>query len=849
MSNTWRYYEGTSSANTIIKDLAKVLCTAVKTDELKDVDGNVIKPKEVIINKNWDVVYPQPDKTNAALLNVMDWDNLTPPEFIAKINNQVSRADNKIILKTKTSKRDLSQISNIDDLGLENDLSVDSIDMYVELYKPTYLCDPEKFSADCEDMDVLPYCITQEIYREYANAEGTADLNLRQQYGSVSGFVKGTVQDPHSGRTSYLTSAELANKIDMVNTALHSNFAAVWNTYNSISLGSSEFQAMRGTALEEWISDRTGVRKEKLSLYTGNIRCYNYYNTDSWIEVSINRSIPTYTINPGFTIRLPEGEKVKADTVSFKLSEAGDAGRDSWQYDRATCEFKVTRQISGTIETLGDPILSYKYEKEQVAITGRKLLYNNHHILVRMFDKIKDDFSGPKENTVDERTNEVIQLNSHVSEWSKLSWYQDFEEVMVDALDGDVGTTDITNGIVYLPVETPGLNGDTRIRFWINCNNDRASMVIMGNPSLDFGKNRHLISAAYLGQIESFDNSINDTAGNFALMTSSSTVPCASKPKIKRVTMSDTKEVGVGTGTDTIFPPITLDGNKLFEAQSNFVVTIEETSGTVRTLRNGDTSGAAGNGNSGGAAFKVEISGDKKVATLTVFTPPVVGARVSLTYDYYVKKVEMIEGVKRDYFGNVINTVYPDTYGKNTATGVVDVSMLHTRSKAFFQKHHLMFTTTEEYMTKEMYGKSAYTGEYYADRVKITHGNDGPRGMLSDCLAVDTSSLYAFDELIVNRDFLKDKNKPEETYIFFPITAPYSPFSGSPNATYGFAIKKAVKYPHPTTDDEWLDKAEAELKLKIGNLQNLTSDILLPAETEDGIPVTWTSDNSAIQII
>ena len=64
------------------------------------------------------------------------------------------------------------------------------------------------------------------------------------------------------------------------------------------------------------------------------------------------------------------------------------------------------------------------------------------------------------------------------------------------------------------------------MRYWINTNNDRFSLIVMGNPSLDYTKDRHLISASYCGVIDSFDNSINDTAGNFALFTSSSTEPC-----------------------------------------------------------------------------------------------------------------------------------------------------------------------------------------------------------------------------------------------------------------------------------------------------------------------------------
>ena len=77
----------------------------------------------------------------------------------------------------------------------------------------------------------------------------------------------------------------------------------------------------------------------------------------------------------------------------------------------------------------------------------------------------------------------------------------------------------------------------------------------------------------------------------------------------------------------------------------------------------------------------------------------------------------------------------------------------------------MMFTTTEEYMSKVMYGKSMYTNEYYADRIKVTHGNDGPRGMLNDMLVIDNSSLYPFDELVINKDFEKDPEEYEEPYV------------------------------------------------------------------------------------
>jgi hypothetical protein len=504
-----------------------------------------------------------------------------------------------------------------------------------------------------------------------------------------------------------------------------------------------------------------------------------------------------------------------------------------WNFDTSTFEIQINKVISGATETIGEPIVKYKYEKENTTIAAKKLLYNNHYIYTRIFDVINSDFSGPMENVIDDKTGDILQVKSHASEWSKLSWYQDFEEIPVDELDGDVGTSDLTDGTLFLPVETPGLNGDTRIRFWINTNNDRAALVVMGNPSLDFGKNRHLISAAYFGQIESFENSINDTAGNFALFTSSSTTPCSSKTVKKRITLSDELPIAMGDGVTTDFT-LSLSDDKFFDPMGVATVIYEDVNtGVKTTLTNG-------------SGFSVTFSSDKKTANIKTFSAPANTIQVSFSYDYYIEKYEAVDGVTRDGFGNVINVDMPDTYGKNTATGVIDIAMLHTRSKAYFQKHHLMFTSTEEYMTKELYGKSAYTNEYYADKLKITHGNDGPRGVLADCLAIDTSSLYAFDELIVNRDFKKDAAKPEETYVFFPITAPFSPFAGSPNATYGFAIKKSVRIPEAVNDEAAVDAALEELDILVGNLQSLTDDVVLPNATTNGAAVTWTSSDDTL---
>lgn len=823
----WRYYEGTTSANNIIKDLSKVVCAAVKTEPLKDSDGNIIKDKEIMIDQNWDIVYPQPQKD---LINVMDWSKLTPSEYEAKIQNQINQATDTIILKTKTTDKDLSSAEQTDDIGLENDLDTKSIEMYVELYKPKYLADPEKYDPECERKGIMPYCITQDIFKEYSNNQGSAELDM---LGISSPEISITYPVSTNYQLNSSRSSDYAAKVLELYNIIYEKSATLpdWGATDNYNIGTNILvQKLKGTELLDLISNLLGISTEEVLLsdsikisvsYSGS----GYYN----VQFTTSKSRQHYETHSGFEYQLPELDHVNADSVQLILNNQGSqTALDStyFEYNRTTYKLKILKTFSGYSDTVGTPVIKYGYEKESTAITAKTLLYNNHYIYMRMFDNIKEDFSGPLENVIDDNTGNIMQMKSHVSEWSKLSWYQDFEEILIDSIDSSVGESDLTKGKLFLPVDTPGLNGDTRIRFWVNTNNDRAPFVIMGNPSLDFGKNRHLISAGYLGQIESFENSINDTAGNFALFTSSSTNPCASKSKKIRLTLTDTQSIAVGDNVQNKFE-YTISDNKFFDALGDCSVVYDD--GTTKTvLKNG-------------SGFSVIFSADKKTATITTFSPPALGVTVSFEFNYYIEKYESIDGVTRDSFGNVVAMVMPDKYGKNTATGVIDISMLHTRSKAYFQKHHLMFTTTEEYMTKEMYGKSSYTGEYYADRMKITHGNDGPRGYLSGCLTIDTSSLNAFDELIVNRNFERDPEAPEETFIFFPITAPFSPFAGSPNATYGFAIKKSERYPEPVTDEEIVTAALNDIDVLVGNLHSLTEDIVLPEKSTNDLPVTWSS--------
>lgn len=624
----WRYYEGTTSANDILKDLSKVLCTGVK-----DKIGKVIQ------ERNWDIIYPDvdPNPPENDYLAPTDKRNLTEEEFQYKIKNQLRQITDKVILKTKTTPIEINT-AVLDDLALESDLNVQSIEMYIELYKPSYLADPEQYSPETERHGLLPIL---KVYDE-------ANLNVD-------------------------------------------------------------------------------------------------------------------------------------DNAATK--------------------------------------------------TSQMLIRNNHYIYMRAFDKINITKvkgriieAGPSEETTDPFTGVLVETDCHVSEWAKLSWYQDFKELDNDVNDADIGEDNIGDGITFAPIVTPGINGDTRIRFWINSNNDRVSFVLMGNPSLDLSDNKHLISFGYLGRIVSFDGSINDTAGNFAIVGSSSTYPYNTIQKVL-----STETIAKSDPRSSVFVD---NGDGL---KNKFFVPLQytPTPGTEEVLIDGN--------------LQSKMSYSIKYNLLEFLIPPAAGKAITFRAEFKIPTVDLRQGVVKDSFGNPIKIYAPDKYGKNTATCITDVGMYHTRSKAYWQKHLLMFNTTEEYMSKSMYGKSAYTNEYYADKIKLTHGNDGPRGMFDACLIIDQSSLVPLDDLVQNRDFKRDANKDEETYIYFPITAPYSPLTSGPNDISGVALLKEIKRPAPKDDAEAVLRVADDLY--IGNIKAITSNFTVPLTGDYSSTITWLpSDGVALSI-
>lgn len=846
---SYRYYEGLCSTKDIVKELAKVLSIGVRSNEVKDAEGNILLAPFILQSKNWDVVYPAPDST----LNV-DLNNMTADDYKAKILNQVNQISDTVILKTTTTPVVVGAAA--DDLVEDNDTLKDSLTMYLELYKPTYIANPEEYPLDCEREGLIPKVITKEMYKNSLSITKRIEENVTTAGNGVC--VISQTSTTKKDVAQYTVASECNLLVSKIVSIYGEN-------------ASTEYFYMPrivGMATNNLTFDKTKILEIKAKdndLYTVIRETLNVDDNEFQAFTSLTFNV-RYEKENDFKLSIEAITKKEVYTVSgtYALSESSPSDAiitkvipeyyidgvyipldpTLWEYDPSIMNNRGIRfitPITGDIATAGQIVLRYDIKKSSDGnVSERGLILNNHYLLTRLFDELNESGNGPYETTFNSK-GEVVVQRAHVSDWSKLSWYQDFEEVYQDEIDADTSTDSISDGTLLVPLETPGLNGETKIRYWLNTNNDRFNLIVMGNPSLDFQKDRHIISACYCGKIDSFDYSVNDTAGNFALFVSSSTEPCKSELTKEKSYysiehngtnyssqefkdfLSKAYSSKCASGTveyyvqlpegryynKSLWPKyIILDGNDI-------PVTDMKTVYQINYVENNQ------------AVISIHQAYDE---SYTLY----------IGYPFYEEKIVLTGGVERDVFGNVLDVTKTDTFGANTSDGVTSVMMYHTQSKAYYQKHHMMFTTTEEYMSKVMYGKSSYTGEYYADRIKITHGNDGPRGMLNDMLVIDSASLYPFDELVINKDFEKNAEEYEETYVYFPVTAPFSPLSDSANAKYGFAIKKTEVEPDFSDEEKIVQIAIDELKLLAKeSWWGIANDIYPLGKTSNGSSVLW----------
>ena len=875
----FKYYEGLCSSGDFPKEIAKVLALGVKSKEAKDLDGNVVQKPFTLPKRNWDIVYPAPDDAFK-----VDNDNMTTAEYEAKILNQVSKVTDTVILKTRTTDKPLAS-EEIDDLTVDPDSNKSYLEMYLEIYKPTYIANPEEYPLDCERQGIIPKLITKELYEEKFRTHHAYEDPL---YMDEVRCIAEPRDDESLGTVNNLTYDEVDKYV-----------ISIQNICNDPGFGMPAGE-QNSVAKTINAADLAKIKKEDASLYNfiltnlnggEGIEPKDYTLLESVkFDISLqpvdeddDAAEPLYQVTIIGITKLTYYNVAKNTTFTLKYMPDTAPIPELYQngiYIPIDPElYTVTGQVirfldNFSFEQSHDGVLVVRYEYTvdgESLITERESLLNNHYMLMRLFDRINEEGDGPAENVYNS-AGDVIQTNSHASPWSKLSWYHDFEEIMIDHIDEDVSINAVTDGSVFVPLETPGLNSDTKIRYWVNTNNDRFSLIVMGNPSLDFSRDRHIISACYCGRIDSFENSINDTAGNFALFTSSSTEPCNTTLKTEKVTTPmqsyslTADEITYGTYVQTeldefvksIIPETVTESNGTLE----YWIQLPENTYYGRDKWPkyffADTStGVIKPVTPLTQAYQREFimeDGKSSLLKLTVNEDHMFALgqyKLYVAFSYYKEKFVITGGVSRDLFGNVIDVKKENSYGHNTSDGVTSIMMYHTRSKAYYQKHHMLFATTEEYMSKVMYGKSSYTGEYYADRIKVTHGNDGPRGTLTDLLVIDSASLYALDELVINKDFEKDPDELEETFVYFPITAPYSPLSDSPNARYGLAIKKKEIEPKYEDEVKLLQIAIEQIKTLVENGWQPTESNIYPLEvTDNGCKVYWkVVDGTAFTVI
>ena len=878
-------------------------------------------------------------------------DSLSAEQRVEKLKNQINQITDMVILRTKTSPKNIAE-DDIDDLSVSQESDLASTTMYVQFYKPKYLANPEEYPLDAELHGLTPQLITKEMYQEARKSKKyvTYDLTLLDDPHNVKAEqnigIIGKEKQPEQVDSA-------SNGISLDSLFGENGILLGLTTIKGLAPTEIESVIERPTSSNR-VTECTVTKEDLTSIKQLEPELYNFifgicglkttfteadYNNIQTMKISVTLSgtteseqicyvhlfyekiVTVYYIN--YTLNESSGKmSAVLDTVAEYGSEAlekirpeiysegryiplpskylGTPDNKQVVFEGEPLKFCLDKVVDDSI-LYGTLVLRYEYSKNlkytdvnSLEITDSITLPNNHYCLVRMFDNPSNDFSGPEPNIQDAQGN-VTTTNSHTSPWSKLSWYQDFEEIMMDHIDEDLGVTSVTDGTLLVPLVTPGLTADTKLSYWVNTNNDRFSLVVMGNPALDYERDRHLIANCYIGRIESFENSVNDVSGNFALYTSSSTTPCkttmdtnttqyhinrkfenkyfvegtgyklkdADEEKFEKAIdrfsnieayQKYCKEIGGYSKWSKISRLgfalfyINITGNKFFnEDECPRYMIINPNTGNPVPLNNDPENPVYYKP----VANYMPVYGanDSRTNLLAIYVNPldgVDGYDVYFNFGYHEEKFVITSGITRDAFGNVVDIETIDEYGKNTSDGVTSVSMYHTRSKAFYQKHHFLFATTEEYMSKVMYGKSSYTGEYYADRIKITHGNDGPRGILSDVLVIDSSSLYPKDELVINKDFEKQPNDLEETFTYFPVTAPFSPLSDGPNARYGIAIKKSEREPNYTSNDKLIAIASDELRTLMVNDQILENkSIVLPQQTSNGCTIYWSVDHDA----
>ena len=134
-------------------------------------------------------------------------------------------------------------------------------------------------------------------------------------------------------------------------------------------------------------------------------------------------------------------------------------------------------------------------------------------------------------------------------------------------------------------------------------------------------------------------------------------------------------------------------------------------------------------------------------------------------------------------------------FGDNTSNAVTSVCVLETMSGVPMQAHYLAFTTTDEFLPKNIDGPGKWTDSYFASKMYLFNKAEGYMGKLKDTFAVNLAGLVPGHD-----KKMKMPDGTENLYTVFQISSKYHIFQQSPNVLSGIAfLKEGPKYTESVT--------------------------------------------------
>lgn len=778
------YHEFKTDSDNFVKDIAKMLAIGCYSESVVGPGGDILKPSGASVEYNWQIVNPAP---NFSLLSrkVSSFEELDSTEYELVVNEQVSKITNKAIIKCITLTEDKDSLAKASSqLG---EVQKSRAEMYLQLYMPKYLCDTEKIDPFLQEDGVnIPLCINAKTGRE--------DSKVRNYHWCLMRLFDNPNED-YSG--------PMENQIDLVTGELLE--------FNSAS---SEWTKL------SWFTDFEDIFMSEIIPSTAP-------TSDRVVKIPVSSSLTNKTkirvmanMHPNrLALSVVGNPNVDYSDNRYLISTAYIGAIDSFEGGK--------KDIEGNFGIFATSSSIPSIPKQSETSLGTFSGLNE-----------KDDGSGDvlpagEKWKVYDQTPAKVKVNnspeSQLKAWIDLGQLQDINVNSVDASGNLSGTTDFILNYKKREIPSDSVNFSDGGRTSIVDNSLKVTLGSLVNSGFEFTFLYAVWdSSTWLGYAG--DGASSKTPEEFLITIPMSDLKSSMLPIKTSIVRKD------GSLTESI--KIEIDNNGLFKMLKKYI----DAELAPLGLSNLTTPNYYKN-------QIIKFSGKSPLYTMysndnrTLKTMKI---HVGFDEQGTIKKV--LNRSERDFYGNLLNINYPKTFGAHTANCSTDFAMYKTDSADFWQSHFLMFSSTEPFMKKHQYGKSAYTNEYFADRIKVTHSAEGVRGVLSGFIVIDAESLFAFDELIVNKDFEKDADKPEETYVYVPVTANYCPFANSPNERNGLGLLKNIRY-NEYDDESKCDAALAKLAEQyIDSLyySNNKAEIELADTSHNGLKITWKSSDDEI---